>query len=351
MAAATRTKRGEADAAGARGAVEHVERSQRLAVGGQQRRLDLRQDGHGEPLLGAVERAPGPFEQLLARPQIVLEQAERRQRQEGRTRGGGAGPAGRLGQRERRRGPSPGLVHVFGSQRHERRPGLGAEQQVVVRAPARQPARLLQMTPRGRRVVGPELRDGEVRQREGAQVARQRSVPSLVDHAARGIERVRHVPLQAGAVQARRGGRHGQAPAARRRQARGELAGDREKLVGGLAVARVEAQPSGRERQLGVAPDDPFRDAVQERAQRPAATLHDHAQPVLGERIGGQVPVLGLDGMLDRLERPSVAPVPARRATVQHGNLIGHRPPQLDPQNLQQQRVIAVPRALRVEAR
>ncbi len=259
-----------------------------------------------------------------------------------------APPLRELGRRVgvRRRADGPALHHVDQRERAERRHAHVVELDRLRLARA-----LLELLAGAVEPVGPERGAPEVRVHERlAGVVGPAAVDGglgqqLVGRAERGVE----VALEARALQARQRHRLQVAAAALGRQPVGGLARVREMLLGGLGVPGLEGGARERRGQLGVAAQPLGRQRVDQRADRVALAAHEQREPVLGDELDGEVPVLRGDGVTQRLRPHPALGVPARRAVVQPRQLGAQLAPRAHPQQLREQAVVAVPLASRVD--
>ena len=87
------------------------------------------------------------------------------------------------------------------------------------------------------------------------------------------------------------------------------------------------------------------REGGQQRADLVAAPVERQPELVVGEQARGVVPVAGGLRMADRLDRIPVTLEPAGGRAVQRADDGGIEPPQLQPQEIGEQAVVAEPRA------
>ena len=125
----------------------------------------------------------------------------------------------------------------------------------------------------------------------------------------------------------------------RRRAGRGfeRWAGSREVGVAALGrPAGLEMDRGERHRDRRLALDELVGQAREQRPQRGAAPGQHDVEPALTGEVGREAPLLGGDGVADRLDRPVVAGVPARRARVQFLALATRARSEAAAQELQQ---------------
>ena len=114
-------------------------------------------------------------------------------------------------------------------------------------------------------------------------------------------------------------------------------------LQGGLGLV-VGDDPPGRpqQRQLGVEAGRLRRDAVQQLPQAGVLAAEQAASPVLGQQVGGALPVLHGHRLADGLGREPVRAVPVGGLAPQLGDLPRRLAPELVAQQLGEERVVAV---------
>ena len=114
-----------------------------------------------------------------------------------------------------------------------------------------------------------------------------------------------------------------------------------------LAVDEVDARHNGGE--LGGRVDVVFRDPAEHVAAERAVRPGDQLEPAVDKAHRQQLEIAGRQRVMDRLHRRVVLEVPPGRPAVQLGNLVAHLVPQLRPQELGEEMLVAVPRRVRVE--
>ena len=91
------------------------------------------------------------------------------------------------------------------------------------------------------------------------------------------------------------------------------------------------------------------RERLEEGSHRCEAAVESDAEAVLPDEIPGEPPVRGGLRMLDRVDHVAVLGVPLGRGAMQLGDGIGLAAPQLEEQEIREQRVVAEPGPLRVD--
>ncbi len=123
---------------------------------------------------------------------------------------------------------------------------------------------------------------------------------------------------------------------------------DREVALGVLEVPVLQTAAGDGGRQPRVGGDDVGGQLRHRAAHRGGPAAQEQLEPVLGDQAACLLPVLAGEGVADRGHRLALLGVPARRAAVQEGDLLGVRVAQVRAQQLAEQRVVAVPVALGV---
>ena len=118
----------------------------------------------------------------------------------------------------------------------------------------------------------------------------------------------------------------------------------------GVIAAREQGTPE-RERELGRRVHAVARHRLEDGPQRAHLAVDHHLEPARGGELGGEIPGVARGGVAQCAGVVAVGGEPRRRAPVQPRWLIGKLRAQLGAQQLGEQRVIAMPRAVLVEGR
>ena len=121
-----------------------------------------------------------------------------------------------------------------------------------------------------------------------------------------------------------------------------------------VPLRRLQRPPrqliGGRQRrQLRIRRGDPGREPGQQLMRGAGLPVQQQPRPVPGQQPHRQLPVPRRLGMPDRLHREPVVRQPPRGRPVQPGNLTRRGTPQLQPQQVSEQPVVAEPRPRRVQ--
>ena len=334
--------------------LEVVERAQRLARrAGRGTHARVEVGDHEVQLAAAQQRGGGArvleMEGGLGRPQVV----ERVQREAGvrARRLRDPRPAAVGGELERLQAVAllvGGAVdhHVQQREVAERRQRDEVE---PVRAGERD--RLAQLLPGALEVVRPQggLPEHRVHECLAGAVVGTAGVPGgLGQQRVRGLQRGLEVALQPGLREAGERPRL-QVPAAPRLRHR-HLLGVLEVALGGLGVADVERRARERRGELGVLLEPVRWQLAQQRADGGGVAAHVQVEPVVGDDLHRQVPLVRLDRVPERVDRGAARGVPAGGAGVQLRQLGRQLTFGARAQQLGEQAVVAEPLAVAVHA-
>ena len=193
---------------------------------------------------------------------------------------------------------------------------------------------------------GPHLDDPELGQDQATQVGGHRVA---VEHRAapepfpRGRERSGWISAEASLVEPHGGGRSDELRSALRRHAAHRCAGAAQVGLGQRLLAEGEHRGPEGQRQLGAGIDALTRHGLQNRAQRSHLAVDHEVDPVVDDELRAQVPHLS-DGHVTQCRRAiAMRSEPHRGTPVQLLELRAELRAQLCPQQLREERVIAVP--------
>jgi hypothetical protein len=129
----------------------------------------------------------------------------------------------------------------------------------------------------------------------------------------------------------------------------GELVGAEEQLVGAAELACLQEKAGHGEGELRVAVQDLVGDLERHLAEQVARAVHEAAEPVFADQFGGELPSRAPPPRGGALERLPVRGVPPARRAVQGRQLVREAVPELGPEHLGEQGVVAEPCARRVQ--
>jgi hypothetical protein len=118
---------------------------------------------------------------------------------------------------------------------------------------------------------------------------------------------------------------------------------------GFLAQALVEPRQGERQGELRIGGGHIGGEGVKQRAHRGRLAVEDQLELVVGEQAGGVGPVVGGLGVADRLDDVPVLLVPASGGCVERADERRVDAPQLQAQQIGEQRVVAKPRTPHIE--
>ena len=165
----------------------------------------------------------------------------------------------------------------------------------------------------------------------------------------RGRERGRRVPAEASLVEPYGGRRGGELRPALRRHLLHRARGAAQMGLGQLLLAEGEHRGPEGQRQLGAGIDALARHGLENRPQRSHLAVDHEVDPVVDDELRAQIPHAPDGHVTQRRRAIAVRGEPHRGTPVQLLELAAELRAQLRAQQLREERVIAVPRAVLVE--
>ena len=125
--------------------------------------------------------------------------------------------------------------------------------------------------------------------------------------------------------------------------------GHRDVRVCLLECTVAEPNAGEHDRELGIGRRDPRREGIQQRAKRGQTAIEDQADAAVKKQPRGAAPVARHLRVADRLDRVALLLEPVGGRPMQLTHDLRKHPPQLQPQQVGKQVVVAEPGATRID--